>query len=164
MAVRQCIPCSDPSDSQKAASVSQITANMGTIWQDMVDTMEDMPSVGLAAPQIREMLRLAVVDVSAARGQVIPIANPESLQSSKNLCAFFEASPNLQGQSAKIRRPATISVQFLNVDSIFEQSDSKSLWSNPEQHQANHLNGKMFFDNLSKMRSNMFLQKARTEK
>ena len=88
MAVRQCIPCSDPSDSQKAASVSQITADMGTIWQDMVDTMEDMPSVGLAAPQIREMLKPAVVDVSAARGQVIPMANPESLQSSK-ICARF---------------------------------------------------------------------------
>jgi peptide deformylase len=33
----------------------------------MIDTMEAMPGVGLAAPQIGVMLRLAVVDASGPR-------------------------------------------------------------------------------------------------
>jgi peptide deformylase len=44
--------------------VSEITDDIQAIWQDMVDTMEDMPGVGLAAPQIGEMLRLAARELS----------------------------------------------------------------------------------------------------
>jgi peptide deformylase len=164
MAVRRCIPWPDPRLRQKAAPVSEITNDIRAIWQDMVDTMEDMTGVGLAAPQIGEMLRLAVVDASVARGQVILMANPEILQSSKDLYEFYEASPNLSGQAAKIRRPKTISVQFLNADSILEQDDFQDLWSTSVQHQVDHLNGKMFFDNLSKVRRDMLLRKARKAK
>ena len=164
MAVRRCIPWPDPRLRQKAAPVFEITDDIQAIWQDMVDTMEDMPGVGLAAPQIGEMLRLAVIDASEGRGEAILMANPEILQSSKNLYEFYEASPNLPGQAAKMKRPKVVSVQFLNADGILEKRNFEDLWSTSVQHQTDHLNGKMFFDNLSKVRRDMLLRKVRKVK
>ena len=59
-----------------AAPVTDITDEIRTIWDDMIDTMEAMPGVGLAAPQIGVMLRLAVVDASDERGKPVRLANP----------------------------------------------------------------------------------------
>jgi peptide deformylase len=164
MAVRRCIPWPDPRLRQKAAPVSEITDDIRAIWQDMVDTMEDMPGVGLAAPQIGEMLRLAVADASESQGEAILMANPEILQRSKDLFEFYEASPNLPGVAAKMKRSKVVSVRFLNVDGLFEQRDFEDLWSTSVQHQIDHLNGKMFFDSLSKVRRDMLLRKVRKAK
>ena len=65
-----------------AAPVEEITDEIRAIWDDMIDTMEAMPGVGLAAPQIGVMLRLAVVDASDERGQAVRMANPEVLHAS----------------------------------------------------------------------------------
>jgi peptide deformylase len=59
--------------------VGKITDEIRAIWDDMVDTMEAMPGVGLAAPQIGVMLRLAVVDCSTERGKAVRMADPEIL-------------------------------------------------------------------------------------
>ena len=70
MTVRKCIPWPDKRLRTAAAPVEAITDEVRAIWADMIDTMEAMPGVGLAAVQIGVMQRLAVVDASAERGQV----------------------------------------------------------------------------------------------
>jgi peptide deformylase len=82
-----------------AADVEAITDEVRAIWADMIDTMEAMPGVGLAAPQIGVGLRLAVVDASDTRGQAVRMANPEVLHASVQLRDHDEASPNLPGVS-----------------------------------------------------------------
>ena len=77
MAVCRCLAWPDPCLRTAAEAVEAITEDICAIWQDMIDTMEAMPGVGLAAPQIGVMLRLAVVDASQTRGRVIYLANPE---------------------------------------------------------------------------------------
>ena len=79
MTVRRCLPWPDPRLRTAAEPVKTITDEIRVIWQDMVHTMEAMPGVGLAAPQIGIMMRLAVVDASQTRGRVIYMANPEVL-------------------------------------------------------------------------------------
>ena len=97
MTVRLCIPWPDKRLRTPAEPVTDITDEIRAIWQDMIDTMEAMPGVGLAAPQIGIMLRLAVVDASDERGRAVRLANPEILNASSELRAHEEASPNLPG-------------------------------------------------------------------
>ncbi|MDA5862631.1 peptide deformylase, partial [Acinetobacter baumannii] len=104
-----------------AAPVEAVTDEIRAIWDDMVDTMEAMPGVGLAAPQIGVMLRLAVVDASDARGQAVRMANPEVLHASVKLRSHEEASPNLPGVSAVIERPRAVTVRFLNAAGEVEE-------------------------------------------
>ena len=130
----------------------------------MVDTMEAMPGVGLAAPQIGVMLRLAVVEASQTRGCVIYLANPEILHSSTEHYEHEEANPNLPGVSTIISRPKSVSVRFMNEQGIIDRREFTDLWATSVQHQIDHLNGKMYFDNLSQLRRRMLLKKARKAK
>ncbi len=161
MSVRTCLPWPDKRLRTKAEDVTEITDDIRAIWDDMIDTMEAMPGVGLAAPQIGVMLRLAVVDGSTERGRAVRLANPEILHSSIELREHDEASPNLPGVSAKVKRPRAVTVKFLNEQGQIDRRDFVGIEATSVQHQIDHLNGRMYFDRLSKVRRDMLLRKAR---
>ncbi len=161
MTVRTCLPWPDKRLRTKAEAVTEITDDIRTIWNDMVDTMEAMPGVGLAAPQIGVMLRLAVVDGSTERGRAVRLANPEILHSSVEMREHDEASPNLPGVSAKVKRPRAVTVKFLNEQGMIDRRDFVGIEATSVQHQIDHLNGKMYFDRLSKVKRDILLRKAK---
>lgn len=160
MAVRPFIPYADRRLHMPAAAVEAVTDEIRAIWDDMVDTMEAMPGVGLAAPQIGVMLRLAVVDASDARGQAVRMANPEVLHASVKLRSHEEASPNLPGVSAVIERPRAVTVRFLNAAGEVEERDFVGLWATSVQHQIDHLDGRLYVDRLSPLKRRMLVAKA----
>ncbi|MEE4346298.1 MAG: peptide deformylase [Paracoccaceae bacterium] len=161
MTARRCIPWPDARLRTPAADVAAITDDIRAIWTDMIDTMEAMPGVGLAAPQIGVMLRLAVVDASDKRGQAVRMANPEVVHASVQLRDHEEASPNLPGVSATISRPRAVLVRFLNESGAIEERDFVGLWATSVQHQIDHLAGRMYFDHLSKVKRDMLIRRAR---
>jgi peptide deformylase len=144
-----------------AEPVQAITPDIIEIWDEMIAVMEAMPGYGLAAPQIGVLQRLIVVDASAKRGEVIRMANPEILHASVELREHEEASPNLPGVSAKIKRPRALTVRFLNADGVVDRKELVGLWATSVQHQIDHLNGKLYIDRLSKMKRDMILRRAR---
>ena len=162
MTTRLCLPYPNPILRTAAKDVGEITDEIRAIWADMVDTMDAMPGYGLAAVQIGIPLRLAVVDCSDMRGQAILMANPLILHSSGQFREHEEASPNLPGVSAIVRRPRAVTVRFLNVDGVIEDREFVNLWATSVQHQIDHLAGKMYFDHLSALKRKMLL--ARSEK
>jgi peptide deformylase len=161
MTIRPCLPWPDKRLRTAAEEVSEITDEIRAIWDDMIDTMEAMPGVGLAAPQIGVMLRLAVVDGSSERGRAVRLANPEILHASIELREHDEASPNLPGVSARITRPRAVTVRFLNESGVVDRRDFVGIEATSVQHQIDHLNGKMYFDHLSRMKRDMLIKKAR---
>ena len=144
-----------------AAPVGEIDDAVREIWADMIDTMEAMPGVGLAAPQIGVMRRLAVVDASDTRGQAVRMANPEVLHSSVEFRDHEEASPNLPGVSAAIKRPRAVTVRYMDETGATVERDFVAVEATSVQHQIDHLNGRMYFDNLSKVKRDMLLRKAK---
>ena len=160
MTARLCIAYPHACLKLPAVTVEEITPVVREIWQDMVDTMDAMPGYGLAAVQIGLNLRLAVVDCSDERGQAVLMANPEILHQSGQFREHEEASPNLVGVSAVIRRPRAVTVRFLNADGQIEKRDFVNLWATSVQHQIEHLNGRMYFDHLSPLKRKMLLQRA----
>lgn len=163
MSVRPILRWPDRRLRTAAADVAAVTDEVCAIWDDMIDTMEAMPGVGLAAVQIGVMQRLAVVDASSERGQAVRMANPEVLHASVQPRTHEEASPCLPGVSAKIDRPRAVTVRFLNAEGEVEERDFVGLWSTSVQHQIDHLAGRMYFDRLSKMKRDMLLRKARKQ-
>jgi len=127
----------------------------------MIETMDAMPGVGLAAPQIGVMLRLAVVDASNERGKAIRMANPEILHASVELHEHEEASPNLPGVSAKLMRPRAVTVGYTDETGAQVEKDLVGLWATSVQHQIDHLDGKLYIDNLSKLKRDMLIKRAR---
>lgn len=143
-----------------AEPVGELTDEVRALWQDMLETMYAMPGIGLAAPQIGVGLRLAVVDCSQGKNQPLLLADPDILHASEKFSTELEASPNLPGVSAKISRPRGITVSYLDHFGLRVRKDFVGLWATSIQHQIDHLNGKMFFDNLSPVKRRMLLAKA----
>ena len=161
MTVRTCLLWPDARLRTQADPVDEITDEIRGIWQDMIDTMDAMPGVGLAAPQIGVMLQLAVVDASDDRNRRIRMANPEIIDASAKMNDHEEASPNLPGVYAKVRRPRGVSVKFVNEEGMTVRRDFVGLEATSVQHQIDHLQGKMYFDRLSKVKRDMLLRRAR---
>lgn len=143
-----------------AEPVEVITDEIRQVWTDMIESMDAMPGVGLGAPQIGVMLRLAVVDCSDERGQAIRMANPEIQHASVHLRMHEEASPNLPGVSAPIDRPRAVTVRFMDETGEIVERDFVGLWATSVQHQIDHLNGKMYFDKLSKVKRDRLIKRA----
>lgn len=164
MTIRRCIPWPDKRLRTKAAEVPEITDAVRGIWDDMIDTMDAMPGVGMGAPQIGVMLQLAVVDASEGRNRRIRLANPQVIDASAIMNVHEEASPNLPGFSAKISRPRGVTVRYMDEHGAVVERDFVGLEATSVQHQIDHLAGRMYFDNLSKTRRDMLLRKARKSK
>ena len=158
---RPFVPYPHPVLRRAADPVADITDEVRAIWAEMIDAMEEMPGVGLAAPQLGIPLALAVVDASEARGQAVRMANPEVLHASAQLRSHEEASPNLPGVSARIERPRAVTVRFLNAEGAVEERDLVGLWATSVQHQIDHLAGRLYIDRLSRMKRDMLIRKSR---
>ncbi|MBT8000135.1 peptide deformylase [Planktomarina temperata] len=158
---RSIVPWPHPCLRRLADPIEKITPEIEEIWRDMIAVMEAMPGVGLAAPQLGIGLRLAVVDASSARGEVLRMANPEILHVSAKLEMGEEASPNLPYVSAQIKRPRGVTVRYMDETGAKHEKDLVGLWARSMLHQVDHLNGRMYFDNLSKLKRDMLIKRAR---
>jgi peptide deformylase len=143
-----------------AADVPEITDDIRALWDEMIEAMNAMPGVGLAAPQLGVSLRLAVVDASDKRGQAVRMANPTILHASAEMRLHEEASPNLPGVAASFERPRAVTVRFMNEAGVYDRQDFVGLWATSVQHQIDHLDGKMYFDHLSRTKRDMLIKKA----
>ena len=73
-------------------------------------------------------------------------------------------SHNLLGVSIRISLPKSVFVRFMNEQGIIDRREFTYLWTKPVHHQIDHLNGKMYFDNLFHLHWSMLLKKARPAK
>ena len=101
------------------------------------------------------------MDCSTERGQAIRLANPEVIDASDEMFTFEEASPNLPGVSAKLKRPARVTVRYLDAEGVETTRDFNERWSTSVQHQIDHLNGLLYVDRLSRTRRHMVLKKVK---
>ena len=143
-----------------AEPVEKVGDEEVAIWNRMLKAMYAMPGVGLAAPQIGVMRRLAVVDCSEdGAPDPIRLANPELLESSSETRNHDEASPNLPGVHARVTRPALAKVRYLDEGGATVERWFEGLWATSVQHQIDHLNGMIFVDRLSRMKRRMVLDR-----
>ena len=160
MTYRPFVPWPHPALRRPARPVPEITDDVRAIWDEMIRAMDTMPGVGLAAPQLGIDMALAVVDASTKRGQAIRLANPSVLHASVELREHEEGSPNLPGVWAKIKRPRAVTVRFLNEKGQWDRQDFVGLWATSVQHQIDHLQGRMFFDHLTRTKRDMLIRKS----
>jgi peptide deformylase len=164
MTVRTILQWPDKRLRTACEEVTVLTDEIRAIWQDMIDTMDAMPGVGLGAPQIGVKHRLAVVDTSEARDTRIRLANPEVIDASAIMNVHEEASPCLPGVSAKVSRPRGVRVRFMDETGAVVERDFVGLDATSVQHQIDHLDGKLYIERLSKVKRDMLLKRSRKVK
>jgi peptide deformylase len=126
----------------------------------MLDAMYKAPGIGLAAPQVGELLRLVVVDLQPEdKPAPIVLVNPEIVAASTELSTREEGCLSLPGQYADVTRPSRVKLRYLDLGGAKREIEAEGLLATCLQHEVDHLDGVLFVDHLSALKRNMLLRK-----
>lgn len=169
MAIRPIVTYPDPFLAQKTRRVEEITPEMHTLIQDMIDTMIDAPGVGLAAPQVGSDLRIIVYDPDAglskeddARDRTVnprALINPEITDARGEVISENEACLSVPEYSADVKRFEAVSVTAMTPEGIHLDFKADGLQAVILQHEIDHLDGILFIDRISRLKRTMYRKK-----
>lgn len=156
----------DPRLHQSATPVTEFTAQLKQLAEDMTETMYAAPGVGLAAPQVNVHQRLIVVDVSEDKNGLMVLVNPQII-AREGEQEYEEGCLSVPGIYGKITRAARVKVKAQDLDGAPFEVEADGLLAVCLQHEIDHLNGKVFVDYLSQLKQNRIrtklLKQAREE-
>jgi len=138
--------------------LTAMSDRLDDLFTHMFETMYAAEGVGLAAPQIGELERFVVVDVSDDRSKPMVLINPEIIDS-KNSITWKEGCLSIPEIHAEIVRPRNILVRALDRDFKPIEFEADELLSVCIQHEIDHLNGKLFIDHLSTLKRRRLMDK-----
>lgn len=150
---------------KKCRRITEITDEIRTLADDMIETMKDAEGVGLAAPQIDRDLQMAVVDVShdpecitflkidgvdAKLEDFMPLVfiNPV-LELGKDKESSMEGCLSIREINAEVKRPIVVTAKLELLDGKIIELESDGLLARAIQHEVDHLNGVLFTDRIS---------------
>ncbi len=166
MALLDIIVAPDPRLKLQAKPVGRVTPEIRQLMDDMLETMYAAPGVGLAAPQVGQLVRVIVVDVAKKDEprQPLRLADPEIVAASDELATYEEGCLSLPEQFADVERPKKVRVRYRDENDQVKEIDAEGLLAVCIQHEMDHLEGTLFVDHISALRRNMILRKLQKQK
>lgn len=128
---------------------------------DMMDTMHEYHGVGLAAPQVHEGLRLFVGLLDEDPGpdtEPTVIVNPEIVPNGTATEEGWEGCLSIPDIRGMVPRFTDITVKALDRDGKDVQLRLRNFAARIAQHETDHLDGVLFFDRMTSMRSLTYLE------
>ncbi len=153
----------DPRLRKKAAAVVAVDDAVRQLVDNLLETMYAANGVGLAATQVDVHKRVIVLDVSESRDQPLVLINPEIL-SREGEMPGEEGCLSLPGIYDKLARAARIRVRALGRDGQPFEMDAEGLLGVCIQHEADHLEGKLFVDYLSELKRTLIRRRLEKER
>lgn len=145
MAIRNIITGKDNEALRKnAREVKHINKRTITLLDDMKETMDKEEGVGLAAPQVGVLRRVAVVSYEDEYYELI---NPR-ITASCGECTSNEGCLSVPGERGLVKRPQTITVQYLDRFGKMQTKEQSDTMARIFCHEIDHLNGVLFVDNV----------------
>lgn len=147
MAIRTIRQAGDEILKKKTKEVDVIDEKIIELVNDMIETMHKYNGVGLAAPQVGILKRIAVIDLYEEGDGPVVLINPyiikeEGKQTVDEGCLSF---PN---QFAKIVRPKKVTVEALDINGKKIKIQAEGLFAQAISHEVDHLNGEVFIDKI----------------
>jgi len=142
MAVLKIITKEDPRLRQETTEVKEITPEIRRLVKDMTDTMYAANGAGLAATQVGEDKRIAVVD---AGDGLIVLINPE-ITASGGPVVYQEGCLSVPGYSADVERSSWVKVRARDLKFKQFEIEGTGLLAQALQHEIDHLNGILYVD------------------
>ena len=155
MALRKVLVYPHPRLKQPAAPVAAIDTTIHALVQDMIETMYHEDGIGLAATQLGEMVRVAVIDVAETQGNPIVLINPEIVRAEGSI-SLEEGCLSIPGYRDYVPRNKSVSVKALNLEGKEFLVDGEDLLAVCLQHEIDHLNGVLFVDRIGFLKKQLF--------
>ena len=158
MAILDVLTYPDPFLSRVAEPVKLIDNKIKKLVDDMAETMYAAPGIGLAATQVGELKRLMVIDVSEEKNQLRVFINPEIIRK-EGAAINEEGCLSVPGYYDKVERAETVMVTALDRDGQRFTINASGMLAVCIQHEIDHLEGKVFVEYLSPLKSNRIKNK-----
>jgi len=145
-----------------AAEVKELTEDVQTVINDLIDTMYAAPGIGLAAPQIGVPLRIFVVDLSVGRkaDDLMVFVNPVFMERD-GVQLEEEGCLSVPGFNATVARPSRAVIKGLDRTGVEKTVEANELLARAFQHEMDHLDGKLFLDRVRGIKRDLIVKKIR---
>ncbi len=166
MAVKTVLVYPDPLLKEISVSIDHFDDSVRSLLQDLVDTMVAAGhSVGIAAPQIGDLRRAVVVDVSSSKlGKkqenhgLMQMVNPEIIER-EGTCEAREGCMSVPDYTGNVTRAESIVVQYQDENNQRQVIRAEEFEAIAIQHEIDHLDGLLFLDRVSSLKTGLFRRK-----
>jgi peptide deformylase len=137
---------------------------LARLIDDMVDTLHDYGGIGLAAPQIDEPLRLAIVEIPGGPSRygdidALPLTtfiNPELTVVDSASAGYWEGCLSVPGLRGYVERPQQVRVNYTTTSGVAAEIELQGFRATVFQHEFDHLDGRLYIDLISDTSKLMF--------
>jgi peptide deformylase len=151
----------DPILRQDTSAVATVDDAIRRLIDDMFETMHAAKGIGLAAPQVGRLERIAVIDVG--EGHPFAIINPE-IVIAEGKAKAEEGCLSIPEVYGDVERAARVVVRAAGRDGESMEIDASDLLARCLQHEIDHLHGKLFIDYLGAFKRRSALAKWTKER
>ncbi len=144
--------------------VKEINPTIEQLVADMFDTMYTQNGIGLAAPQVNELIRVIVVDIPLERDpenetpDPLALINPEII-AQEGTIQFDEGCLSCPELIVLVDRFDKIKVRYQDVSGKKCELETSGLKSVCIQHEIDHLNGVLLVDRVSRLERDLYKNK-----
>lgn len=146
MAIREIRKDEDEILRKISKKVDKIDERIITLLNDMKDTMYEAEGIGLAAPQVGVLRRVAVIDIGEG---IIELINPVIVYEHGSQCEE-EGCLSVPGKNGAVKRPAKVIARAMNRNGETFEISGAELLARALCHEIDHLNGILFIDKIIK--------------
>ena len=143
MAIRKIVTLGDETLRKHCKPQEKFDKRLATLLKDMADTMYKAEGVGLAAPQVGILRRIAVVDVTEDHSGLLEMVNPEIIeregeQTGREGCLSVPGSV--------VTRPMKIKARFQDRNGDTYEIETEGFEARAICHELDHLDGTLYID------------------
>ena len=130
--------------------VEEITQEIRTLAQDMLDTMYAAKGRGLAASQVGSLHRLFVMDIGWKEDKSDPLVciNPMLQEIGEERAVLEEGCLSIPGILAEVNRPSQVQMVWSSLEGGRYVQSFDGFGAACVQHEIDHLDGIVTFDHL----------------
>ncbi|MDE6712794.1 MAG: peptide deformylase [Lachnospiraceae bacterium] len=145
MAIRNIRVMGDDVLEKVCREVKEVNERTKELIMDMLETMYDANGVGLAAPQVGVLKRIAVIDVTGE--DPIVLINPKIIESSGEQ-RDYEGCLSVPGKRGIVTRPNYVKVAAMNEDMQEIEIEGSELLARAICHELEHLDGHLYVERV----------------
>ena len=145
MGTRKIVTVGDETLRKTCKKQEKFDLRLALLLKDMADTMYKAEGVGLAAPQVGILRRVAVVDVTEDHTGLLELVNPEIIFEEGSQTGR-EGCLSLPGRQAVVTRPRKIRVTYQDRKGQTWEMETEGFEARAICHEIDHLNGHLYID------------------
>jgi peptide deformylase len=144
MAIRKLRFEGDPILNKNCREVKEMTPRLQELAQDLLDTMYEQNGVGLAAPQVGILRRIAVIDVG--EGPYV-FVNPRIVETEGEQVGD-EGCLSVPGMAGCVRRPMRVVTEAFDINMEPFRVEGEGLFARAMCHEFDHLDGHLYTEKV----------------